>query len=116
MKVSWFAVLTPLKISSYEHEQRARLLHFMLMAIFIGGLVNCVFSYLNGRIVAGTILALLTLICLAGFYLNHIHRQHGGPDYLYFFLCGAGFLEYSKACIPAHTGSIRQAYRLLWML
>ena len=74
MNTSWFAFLSPPRLPSHEREQRARLLHYMLMAVFVGGLVNSISSYLNGWIVETVILSLLTLVCFAGFYLNHTYR------------------------------------------
>ena len=74
MNISWPDFLFPPKSSNYEYGQRAKLLHYMLMAVFIGGLLNGISSYLNGWIVETYILALLTLVCLVGFYLNHSRR------------------------------------------
>lgn len=74
MNTSWFAFLSPPKISSYEHEQRARLLYYMLMAVLIGALVTSISNYLNGWIPESVILSLLTLVCLGGVYLNYTHR------------------------------------------
>lgn len=74
MSTSWFAFLSPPKMSSYEHEQRARLLHYMLAAVFMGGLVSSISNYLNGWIPETIILSVLTLVCLGGFYLNYTRR------------------------------------------
>jgi HD-GYP domain-containing protein (c-di-GMP phosphodiesterase class II) len=46
----------------------------MLMAVFMGGLVNMISSYLNGWITETVILSVLTLVCLVGFYLNYTNR------------------------------------------
>ena len=74
MNISWPGFLFPPKSSNYEHGQKAKLLHYMLMAVFIGGLLNAISSYLNGWMVETYILSLLTLVCLVGFYLNHARR------------------------------------------
>ena len=74
MNTSWFAFLSPPRLPNYEREQRARLLHYMLIVVFFGGLVNSISSYLNGWMVETVILSLLTLVCFAGFYLNYTHR------------------------------------------
>ena len=75
MNTSWFGFLFPPKITSYEQGQRVKLLHYMLVAVFIGGLVTGVSNYLNGWIVETYILSLLTIVCLVGFYLNHTRRH-----------------------------------------
>lgn len=70
----WISFLLPPKYSNYELGQRARLLHFMLVAVFVGGLVTGVSNYLHGWMVETFVLSVLTFICLVGFYLNHKRR------------------------------------------
>ena len=62
MKTTWVRFLSPPKFSSYEQEQKARLLHYMLVAVFVGGLVTGISNYVNGWIIETYILSLLTLV------------------------------------------------------
>lgn len=75
MNTSWFGFLLPPKVSYHEPGQRAKLLHYMLVAVFLGGLVTGISNYVNGWMVETYVLSLLTLVCLVGFYLNH-RRQY----------------------------------------
>ena len=74
MNTSWFGFLLPPKVSNYEPGQRAKLLHYMLVAVFLGGLVTGISNYVNGWMVETYVLSLLTLVCLVGFYLNYTGR------------------------------------------
>ncbi|HKI52654.1 MAG TPA: HD-GYP domain-containing protein [Anaerolineales bacterium] len=75
METKQISFLLPQRFSSTEQGQRARLLNYMLMAVFIGALVTGISNYLNGWVVETYILSLLTLVCLIGFYLN-IKQQY----------------------------------------
>lgn len=76
MNSAWITFLFPPKISNYEQGQRARLLHYMLIAVFIGALVNGISNYLNGWVIETYVLSILTLVCLVGFYLNHTRQYY----------------------------------------
>ena len=71
MNTSLLGFLIPPRYSSHELGQRARLLHYMLIAVFIGGLATGLSNYAHGWFAETLILSLLTLVCLVGFYLNH---------------------------------------------
>jgi len=58
----------------YEQGQRAKLLHYMLIVVAVGGLVTGISNYVHGWIAETIILSLLTIACLVGFHLNH-HRR-----------------------------------------
>src|SRR5574340_1277993 len=70
MQTTWIRFLLPPKDSIYERAQRARLLHFMLVVVFVGGLLIGLSNYLHGWMVETLVLSLLALICLVGLYLN----------------------------------------------
>jgi HD-GYP domain-containing protein (c-di-GMP phosphodiesterase class II) len=76
MKTAWISFLLPPKFSNYEQGQRARLLHFMLVAVLVGGLVTSISNYVNGWMVETYVLSVLTLVCLVGLYLNHQQQYH----------------------------------------
>lgn len=76
MKNSWFGFMFPPKYSDHEQGQRAKLLHYMLIAVVISALVTSISNYSHGWIAESIILALLTIVCLAGFYLNHRRWYH----------------------------------------
>ena len=70
MSTSWIRFFLPPKYYDYEQEQKAKLLHYMLAVVFLGGLVTGISNYLNGWSTESVILFLLTAVCLVGFSLN----------------------------------------------
>ena len=76
MNTSWVTFLLPPKISGYEQGQRARLLHYMLIAVFIGAMVNGISSYLNGWVIETYVLS-----------EPHTSVLYRGLDLLCFILC-----------------------------
>ncbi len=84
MKVSF---LLPPESSDYEQSQKAKLLHYMLFAIFGGSLLTSIGNYLNGWINETIFLSLLAITCLAGLLLNY--RRHYRAAAI--ILCGSLF-------------------------
>ena len=70
MKTSWFIFLSPPQFSSYEQTQKAKLLHYMLLAAFLGSMIIGITNFINGWIVEATLLLIFASVCLVGFYLN----------------------------------------------
>lgn len=70
MKTSWFTFLLPPQFSSYEKTQKTRLLHYLLLASFLGALVFGIINFLKGWYNEATFLSLFAVICLLGFFLN----------------------------------------------
>jgi hypothetical protein len=91
MKTSWFTHLSPPQFSSYEQSQRAKLLHYMMLAAFLGSLVIGIINFLNGWTVEATLLFVFAIICLVGFYLNGTRFS----EYVGLILCISLFLVVS---------------------
>jgi len=70
MKTAWFAFLLPPKFNNYEQAQKAKLLHYMLLTVFLGALVTTYTNFSNGWFLEATILFLLATSTFLGFYLN----------------------------------------------
>jgi HD-GYP domain-containing protein (c-di-GMP phosphodiesterase class II) len=91
MKTSWFTYLSPPQFSSYEQSQRAKLLHYMMLAAFLGSLVIGIINFINGWTVEATLLLVFAIICLVGFYLNGTRFS----EYVGLILCISLFLVVS---------------------
>jgi hypothetical protein len=70
MKSSWFIFLSPPQFSSYEQTQKAKLLHYMMLAAFLGSLIIGITNFINGWTIEATLLLIFASVCLVGFYLN----------------------------------------------
>ncbi len=70
MKASWFRFFLPPKFISYEKTQMAKLLHYMLLGSFTGGMIFGSINLSKGWLNETVFLFSLAAICLAGFYLN----------------------------------------------
>lgn len=70
MKTFGLNYLSPPQFSNYEQNQKARLLHYMLLAAFLGALIYGLTNFLNGWYTESILLSLFAGICLLGFYLN----------------------------------------------
>jgi len=70
MKTSWFIFLSPPQFSSYEQTQKAKLLHYMMLAAFLGSVIIGITNFINGWTVEATLLLIFASVCLVGFYLN----------------------------------------------
>jgi len=88
MKTSLLSLLSPPQSSSYEQTQKAKLLHHMLLAAFLGALVIGITNFMNGWYTEAFYLFIFTSISLFAFFLNHNqHTQFAG-----FILCVSLFL------------------------
>jgi HD-GYP domain-containing protein (c-di-GMP phosphodiesterase class II) len=91
MKTSWFTFLSPPQFSNYEQTQKAKLLHYMLLAAFLGALTIGITNFIYGWIVEATVLLIFASICLVGFYLNGTRSS----EYVGLLLCISLFLVIS---------------------
>ena len=64
MKIAQFNYLFPPKFSSYEQTQKAKLLHYMLLADFIGALVTGTTNFMHGWYNEAIFLFLFAAVCL----------------------------------------------------
>jgi hypothetical protein len=87
MRVSLPDFLIPPKLPSYEQTQKARLIHAMLIAIFLGALGSGIADFTKGWIIETLLLFLLSGACLVGYYFYH--AQH--YDLAGFILCATMF-------------------------
>ncbi len=79
MKTSRFILLSPPQFSSYEQTQKAKLLHYTLLAAFLGSLIIGVTNFINGWTVEATTLLIFASVCLFGLYLNGTrYYEYGG--------------------------------------
>jgi HD-GYP domain-containing protein (c-di-GMP phosphodiesterase class II) len=69
-KTSWLTFLSPPQFSNYEETLTAKLLHYMLIAGFLGALIIGGTNFINGWTTEATFLMVFALICLVGLYLN----------------------------------------------
>lgn len=67
---SWLFYLFPPKFSGYEETQKAKLLHYMLLAAIAGSLVIGTINFQKGWYPETTFLFSFTGISLVGFFLN----------------------------------------------
>ena len=74
-------------LPGYELTQKARLLHVMLLAVFLGALGTGIAQLSKGWKTEGALLFVLSAVCLAGFYLYRAGRY----DLAGFILCAALF-------------------------
>ena len=70
MNTSWLIYLSPPQFPSYEQTQKARLLHYMLLAAFLGAAVIGVINFRKGWYPEAIFLFTFTVISLIGFILN----------------------------------------------
>lgn len=88
MRISLPDFLFPPRLPSYEKTQKARLLHVMLLATFLGALGTALAEFTKGWSTEGSLLLSLAAVCLIGFYLY----RTGHYDPAAFILCAALFL------------------------
>jgi putative nucleotidyltransferase with HDIG domain len=98
MKTSWFILLSPPQVPSYEQTQKAKLLHYMLLAAFLGSLVIGITNFINGWTIEATLLLIFASICLVGFYLNRTRSF----KYVGLILCSSLFL---LICLMMYRGA-----------
>jgi len=70
MKTSWFTLLSHPQFPGYEQTQKSKLLHYMLLAAFLGGSIFGVINLLEGWYTEAVFLFLFAGFSLFGFYLN----------------------------------------------
>jgi putative nucleotidyltransferase with HDIG domain len=109
MKASWFTFLIPPQFPNYEQTQKAVLLHYMLLAGFIAGLLIGLFNLLNCWYNETVFLFLFAGICALGFHLNRTrHFKLVAFIYcasLYFLIClmlynGVGLYDETLLVFP----------------
>ena len=71
MKTSRFIYLFPPNLSGYEETQKAKILHYMLLAAIAGSLIIGIVNLLSSRYLEATFLFAFTGFSLIGFFLNH---------------------------------------------
>ena len=91
MKRSWFSYFLPPQFSSYEQTQQARLLHFMLAAVFFGASFTTVTNLTHQWYVEAGLLFLLAIAALVGFFLNRTKYF----SWAAFILCASLFVVLS---------------------
>jgi len=70
MNTSWLIFLFPPRFSGYEQTQKAKLLHYMLLAAIVGSFVIGMVNFQNGWRTEATFLFTFTGISLVSFFLN----------------------------------------------
>jgi len=105
MNIPLYRFFLPPESSDYEQSQKAKLLHYMLFAIFSGSLFVGVGNYINGWINETVFLSLLAIVCFMGVLLNH----RGNYKVAAIILCSSlfftlGLLMYYGAGL--HDGSV----------
>jgi len=75
MSASPLRWLWPPRLTDYELNQRAKLLHVMLMAGFAGALLIGLYNYSHGWLAEAVSLFSFSAILLLGLYLNHSARS-----------------------------------------
>jgi putative nucleotidyltransferase with HDIG domain len=91
--------------SDYKQAQKAKLLHYLLLAIFCGSVLAGIGNYLTGWITKSVFLTIFASICLIGFLLNHLGYYRVAAT----ILCGAFFVVLGLSMYYGdglHDGSI----------